>query len=1212
MNCPLRWSQAPKFGFAILVTALLSGSAAFAQLSSASLNGTVRDSSGAVVANATVVLRNVDTTIEHSTTSNETGNYVFLNLPPGKYTLETSAGGFSSKQVEQFVLGVNQTATIDIALAVGSQKEIVSVVAEAEQLQASTADLGTVISTKQVNDLPLNGRNFTQLLSLTPGVAPISVSQNNMGGSGFSAPVARGSAVNFPAINGQTNRSNYFLTDGIINQGSLLSTYAVPPIIDSIQEFKVVSHTDEAQFGSVLGGVVNVVSKSGTNDYHGSVWEYLRNNAFDARNTFSLRVSPFRQNQFGGSFGGPVWIPKAYSGKNRTFFFVAYQGFRYTKSADNNLSVPDAAEYAGDLGVLCASGFTNGLCNDTIPKSAPGAVDCQPGIATGAPVRANQLYNPFTTRQNPAAPAGCFIRDPFLNNQIPANLIQSNLVAYAQAILPVATGTGDGLLGQNNAVDPTPIVQRQNEVTFRIDQNFGTKNTVFFRYSLINSTTTASGGLPKLGSSQEVPARNWGASYIHVFNTRLILQAQYGRSTVADNTTNRFRGVPASVVSAVGFAPGFNSGFTTAGSLIPGPGIGGFSNAGEAVNLTPKATDSHQVAGDLTKITGNHTLHFGAGYTSNNFASPLAQLSISFANSQTGDPSNPGSPGNALASYLLGVPDGANRRDVNEKTRPGGVLSLYIQDSWKATPRLTLNAGFRYDRTFLPPYGTADTIGQHGGIETGDMDLSNGTYVLQAVPPPCSVRGFAPCIPSIMLDASGNAVACDPATQTCLPPGTLPPHVVVDPRGQIPHDTKTNLGPRVGLAYRWGELTVIRASAGIIYDNWAAVSQMAQNFEGSWPDIGQQISSQMNRPTSANPTPTVTYQNPFGGSGFFPAPNPFHQVQWFYDPNIKNAYSMQYNFGIQRQMGSSASLTVNYVGSGSRRLNVGGVDNVAKTPGPGDFHLRAPFPYIDPTFWDHSAGNGNYNALQVDFDKRLKSGLAYQVAYTWSKSIDSCSSGWFGVEGQSCTDPYNPKTSRGPSGFDIPHVLSVNVVYDLPVGKSRRFSTGNTAADYVLGNWQVNTIFLARSGTNYNVIDSNDVANTGNFGWTNYERANLVGDPNSGSCPDPKGGPPIPVHTVNCWFNTSAFAIPAQYTFGNLGRNVMRANYFWNVDMSVFRQFPFWEEGRRLEFRAEAFNLLNHVVYAAPNGDITSGGFGKVTSTANSPRIMQFGLKVIF
>ena len=1195
MNRSQWLSKALRSSFSLAILLVVSAGSAFAQLSTATLNGVIRDNSGAVVAKATVVLRNVDTTIEHATTSNDAGNYVFLNLTPGKYTLEISADGFSSKHIAEFILAVNQTATIDVALSVGSQKDVVTVVAEAEQLQVSTADLGTVISTKQVNDLPLNGRNFTQLLSLTPGVAPVSVSQNNNmgGGSGFSAPAAIGSAFIFPAINGQTNRSNYFLTDGLINQGSFLSTYAVPPIVDAIQEFKVVSHTDEAQFGSVLGGVVNVVTKSGTNDFHGSAWEYLRNDAFDARNTFKSRVSPFRQNQFGASFGGPVWIPKAYNGRNRTFFFVAYQGFRYTQSADNNLNVPNATELGGDFGVLCTTGFdAGGICKDRKTPADP-----------ASPI-ANQLYNPFTTRPDPTKPAGSYIRDPFPFNRIPSNMINAKLVALAQAIFPPALPGKDALLGTPNAVDPTPVHQTQNEVTFKIDQNFGAKNSLFFRYSLINSTVTGTGGFPNLKRLNEIPARNWGGSYLHVFDPSLILQVQYARTTVADNSSNRFTNIPASVVTAVGFSPTFNGGFTTAGSLIPNVSIGGFSTGGESVNLTPKATDSHQVSGDLTKITGNHTLHFGAGYTSNNFASPLAQLTVSFANQQTGDPQNSASPGNALASYLINVPDGANRRDVNEKTRPGGVMSLYVQDSWKATPRLSLNFGFRYDRTFIPPYGTTDTIGQHGGIETGDMNFNDGTYVLQKVPPPCSVRGFAPCIPD-MRDANGNLIA---------PPGTLPAHVVVDPRGKIAHDTLTNLGPRIGFAYRLGEKTVIRASGGILYDNWAAVTQMAQNFEGSWPDIGQQIASNLNQPTSKSPTPTVTAQNPFASSGLFPAPTPFNQVQWFYDPNVKNAYSMQWNFGVQRQLDSTTSLTVNYVGSGSRRINVGGYYNTALTPGPGDIQPRTRYPYITPTFWDRSIGTGSYHALQVQLDKKYKSGLAYQVAYSFSKAIDEGSSGWFGVEGQSLTDPYNLKSSRGPSGFDLPHVLSVNLLYEVPVGRGRRFSTGNRVADYALGNWQINEIFTARSGMNYNVIAGGDIANTGNIGWDGYERANLVGDPNAGSCPARvPGGSPIPVHTTDCWFNTSALVTPASFTFGNLGRDVMRANHYWNLDMSVFRQFPLWKEGNRLEFRAEAFNLPNHVVYGSPNNDVTNpGSFGEVRTTANNARQLQLGLRIVF
>jgi hypothetical protein len=1141
----------------LIITLLLSPGSAKAQLSAGSVTGIVRDASGSVVANASVTLRNVDTTVRHTTVSNDAGNYVFLNLGPGRYVLEASASGFATKRVEEFVLAVNQTASIDISLQVGSQSDIVTISAETQQLEVSTADLGTVIATKQVNDLPLNGRNFTQLLSLTPGVAPVSVAQNSMGGraGGFGAPISVGSAFIFPAVNGQTNRSNFFLTDGLNNFGTFQSTYSVPPIVDAIQEFKVVSHTDSAEFGSVLGGVVNVVTKSGGNNYHGTAWEYVRNTVFDARNPFLPRVTPFRQNQFGASVGGPVWIPKFYSGKNKTLFYFAYQGFRYTQNSDSLLKVPTAAQLAGD------------------ESSFP-----------------TQIYNPFSTRPDPANP-GKFMRDPFPGNRIPSNLIDPRMVAFIRAVLPpagpVLNSTGD------NAIDTTPNHQTQNEYNVRIDQNFGEKNTVFFRYSAINSLLTTAGGLPGLVKQGSIPGRNWGASYVHIFNPSLVLQLQYARTTNQDNASTLFTNPPAGLVDTVGFSKSFVGGFTAAGggTLIPSPGISGYASGGENITNVPKATDSHQVSGTLTKIVRNHTVKFGGGFTSNKFESPLSYASLGFAGGQTGNPQAPDKfPGDPLASFLLNVPDGANRRNVHETTRPGGLMSLFIQDSWKTTPKLTLNFGLRYDRTFIPPYGTNATIGQQGGIETGDYDFSNGTYVLQKLPPPCSVRGFAPCIP-------GN--------------GTLPAHVVVDSRGKIAHDTLTNFGPRIGFAYRLGGRTVVRGAAGIVYDNWAAVSQMAQNIEGAWPDIGQLIANNLNQPSASSPTPTISAQDPFagGGSGLFPAPTPFNQVLWFYDPHIRNPYSMQWNFGVQRELSSSTTVDVNYVGSGSRRLNVGGYYNTALTPGPGDPQSRAPFPYIAPTFYDRSIGNGNYHALQIGLNKRYSKGLAYQVAYTYSKSIDEASSGWFGVEGQSLTDPYNVAGSRGPSGFDLRHTLSVNTVYQIPVGHGKRFSTKNSVLDYVLGNWQLNNIFTARSGVPFNVyFGASDLANTGNVSWAQYERANLVGDPHNGSCPNGS-----PVGSVDCIFNTSAFAAPAQYTFGNSGRDAFRSPSFWNLDTSLFRQFPFWGEDRRIEFRAEAFNLFNTVILGTPGHDISNrSSFGKANGTANSPRQLQLGAKFIF
>src|SRR5256714_1235417 len=399
---------------------VLSALSALAQLSTSSLNGVVRDPTGAVVPNASVVLRNSDTGVEHRTATNGTGTYVFSDINPGRYTLKVTAPSFSTKQVSDFVLAVNQTATIDVSLAAGAQTEVVSVEATAEQLQVSTAELGTVIATKQVNDLPLNGRNFTQLLSLTPGVAPISVGQNSMGGrtGGFAAPVAEGAAFSFPSINGATNRSNYFLTDGMNNFAAFLSTYAVPPIVDAIQEFKVVSHTDSSEFGSVLGGVVNVVTKSGTNRFHGSAWEYIRNNAFDSQDQFA-KVVGYHQNQFGGTLGGPVALPSL---KQNTFFYFAYQGFRYSKPIATRILVPTAAMYGGDFGSICLNGFTAGICND---RTSTNLVD-------------HQLYNPYTT-----VPAGSgFSRTPYLNNQIPVGTnpgdIQPQAVTFLQSVLPAA------------------------------------------------------------------------------------------------------------------------------------------------------------------------------------------------------------------------------------------------------------------------------------------------------------------------------------------------------------------------------------------------------------------------------------------------------------------------------------------------------------------------------------------------------------------------------------------------------------------------------------------------------------------------------------------------------------------------------------------------------------------------------------------------------
>ncbi|HEV2710525.1 MAG TPA: carboxypeptidase regulatory-like domain-containing protein [Edaphobacter sp.] len=1151
---------AHKTCFLGLLLLLIAGPAK-AQVSTASVNGVIRDPNGAVIPGATIVLQNTATSVVHQSVSNNSGAYAILDITPGPYTIQASATGFNPQKVAAFVLAVDQTATLNFSLAVGSQTEAVTVDATAAQLDLTGASLGTVIETKQVNDLPLNGRNFTALLALTPGVVPIMTGQSGgmSGNGGFGAAVAIGSDYSFPAINGQTNRSNFYLMDGLYNYGAIESTYAIAPIIDAIQEFKVVSHTDDAEYGSVLGGVVNIVTKSGTNEFHGSGWEYVRNTVFDARNYFLPAATPkpaFHQNQFGGSIGGPVVIPKLYNGRNKSFFFGAYQGYRYSTPQNNLILVPTDAELAG-----------NEADNNQL-----------------------QIYNPFqTTPTIDINGQPNFTRPAFAGNQIPSNLIDPRMVAYAKFVFP-APGPclqfGGGGTCTANAIDATPLTQKQNEFDIRGDQSFGTKDTAWFRYSFINSTVNSSGGLPGLLTDHEIDARNWGGSFVHIFSPTQILQVQYARTTVSDNSATRFTKSTADIISTIGFSDAFASGFAGAngGALLPGPGISGYGNGGESIDDNPKATDSQEVRGSYTRIMGNHEIKFGAGFDTVNFASPLAQIGLNFSTPQTGNTSiidpvthKPVSNGDALASFLLNAPSGASRRNVDETERPGGLLSVFLQDSWKATPRLTLNYGLRYDYPFLPAYGTNANIGKQGGPETGDMDWGTGTYIIQKLPPSCDSRGFAPCIPG---------------------DGTLPAHVIVSPNGKISHNVNSNLGPRFGFAYKVDDKTVVHGAYGIVFDDWAAVTQMAQNIEGSWPDIGQQIASSLtNVPTTTQLTPNVTSQNPFNasGSGLFPPATPFTSNQWFYDPHIKNPYSEQWNFGVQRQLSGSLALRVDYVGSGSHRTNVGGQYNTALTPGPGTPQSRAPYPYSIPTFYDRSIGNGSYNALQVVLDKRYTNGFSYQVAYTWSKSMAE-DDGWFGVEGTVVQDAYHPGASYGLSGTNIPHVFVVNSLYEIPVGKGKRFSTGNRFVDYVVGNWQINNIFTWRNGQNFTVKDSNDIANIGNSG---YEWADRVGDPH------------LSHKTTSKWFNTAAFAVPAQYTFGNVGRNTMQSQRWINLDSSVIRSFPFWREDR-IEFRAEGFNILNHPVFGGPQNDISNTNFGAVTSQANSPRQLQLSGKIIF
>ena len=359
---------------------ILNSSCANAQLSTAAINGTVRDTTGAVVPGAQVTLRETSTDAVRTTQSNSVGNYAFIAVQPGRYTLQVVKTGFSTAQQNPFVLEVNQTATFNFSLAVGSQVQQVTVAAASAQLETSTANLGTVISQTEVNSLPLNGRNFTQLLTLTPGSGRADTGQGGGGGNAILI-----GSFGFPSVNGQMNRSNLYLLDGIVDEQFWFSEYAVQPIVDDIAEFKIQSHNDQSQFGGVMGGIVNVVTKSGTNRYHGDVWDFLRNDAFDARNPLLTKVTPLKQNVYGATFGGPVLLPH-YNGRNHTFIFGAFEGTRINSANERLYNVPTAAELNGDF--------------SAIPQ---------------------QLYDPYSTTPDPNNP-GKYLRTPFPNNNVSSEI----------------------------------------------------------------------------------------------------------------------------------------------------------------------------------------------------------------------------------------------------------------------------------------------------------------------------------------------------------------------------------------------------------------------------------------------------------------------------------------------------------------------------------------------------------------------------------------------------------------------------------------------------------------------------------------------------------------------------------------------------------------------------------------------------------------------
>jgi hypothetical protein len=1126
-------------GFTLGTAAFLMPSSSLAQ-SSASVSGTVSDASGAVVPDANVVIQNTGTNVQQATVTSASGTYSLINVSPGDYTIAVTKTGFSTSTLTHVTLGVNQAASFNFTLNPGEVSQQVTVSAETSSVESTTSELGTVIATRAVNNLPLNGRNFTELLELTPGVSPVSVGQNSGGGGGFAGQAI--GTFTFPSVNGARNRSNMFLLDGVTDLGSFIGNYNYQPIVDDIQEFKVQSHNDLAEFGQVTGGIVNVVTKSGTNQFHGSVWEFLRNSAFDARNYFLPSVNPLRQNQFGVAVGGPVLIPHFYNGRNKTFFFFTYEGYRQSQAAQSLLTTPTTAQLNGDF-----------------------SADLAKGVA---------IYNPFSTAADPNSP-GNYTRQPFAGNQIPQNLLSPAALLYAKTLFPAPNTAGQG---GTNLIDTTPTKVNSESFTGRIDQSFGEHDLLFGRVSYYDQPSSGSADYPGFASLGDLHGYNIAIHEAHTFNPTTILEGYFGRNFGDDLTSVGFPNAPAGFANqliSAGFSSSYVGGFLSqTAPLIPLIGVAGYLGPGTGDNnlQDTQIANVYQFGGSLTKILGRNTIKVGGVYATNNSRSPISGASESTSAFQTSNLET-ASGGDALASFLLGLPTSAQRRDVVETLHHGSVDGAYIQDQIQLRRDLAINVGFRWDVSVWPIYGNSLTDGQ-GYV--GDINLANGTYLVSAVPPACSSTVGAPCIPG----------------------GTLPANVIQTPfANRALHQTDFgNYQPRVGFAYHPLDKTSILGGYSRFYDEWNSVVQYSQNAGGNWPSV-----SELNQNTLNTTIPNATLQNPLGQGGgtvITPSATPFTQTAYYFDPYFKTPLTDQWNLQVEQGLGQTLVLSVDYVGSHSSRLDLGGLYNTAEFAGPGDAATvasRRQFPYITPTNYDKSTGNANFNALEASLKKSTSNGLTYLLSYTWSKAIDLASSGSFGSEGTLLQNPYNPRADRSVSGFDLRNNISASVNYELPIGTGKLIDIQNPIVNSLAGGWLVNGIATFHSGSPYSVTVNGDIANTGNT----FVQADLVGSlaPVAGQ--------------KNDWFNPAAFASPSAGTFGTFPRNGLTSDSYKDFDVSAFKTFALPRE-TAIQFRAEAFNVLNNVVFATPDSTVGDPKFGFVTSTGNTPRELQLALKLTF
>jgi hypothetical protein len=1111
----------------------------FAQSFTGGITGTVNDSSGAVVPQARVVLVNSGTNTRTEVRSDSSGNYSALSLQPGGYSLEVTVSGFKKYVRTGVTLDVQQQARIDVVLQIGDSTQSVEISADTSSIETVSSAIGKVVDNKAIVNLPLNSRNVYNLIFLTPGVAG-SIG-NNYDGMTYSVNGARatmmdtlidGVSAGFSTVNGKSGVSIF-------------------PSIDAIAEFKVMGANYPAEFGRSQGSVLNVIFKSGTNQLHGSAYEFLRNSALDSNDFFAnqkgLPLGSFKRSQFGGTLSGPIRHDK-------TFFMVSYEGLRARTYDSTNTTVPTDLQRQGDFSkTLAANGQT---------------------IA---------VYDPFTTRASGSA----YIRDPFPGNKIPSarfDAVAVNVMKY----YPVANFAGNTVTNANNYYNTGPHLTDIDQPDFRVDHSITDRQKFFARYSyrltqdvppqLFPSAQTIAEGRV----NQENHAHGAVADYTNILSANTVVTVRMGFARTLFVYSNQGLGF---LPSSLGLPKTLDAAMDR--DMFPGVTASGYVSLG-GNDHRRSAFMSYSTLANVTKIIGSHTLKIGFDgrmIRSDVWEAHDATFGFSAGFTQGPDPNKASSTaGNSIASLLLGT--GTTGNSLVQAYKNVAAQSFYyagyVQDDWKVSAKLTLNLGLRYDfetpRTerynrmnYFDPTAPSPLAKAVPGLTGGVVFVGvngNSRYQYHLDTNNLGPRlGLAYQLNSktVIRAAYGHIFGTSPqASQGTVGPfgfRTENPWVsTVD--GITPYNLLSNPYPQ-------GFLPPPGASQGLLTQAGANLQAPLQDTVTPWM---MQWNFNVQRELPAHVLLEVAY---VGTRGLQLA----HGTESGMNINQLDPKNMA--------LGSKLNDLVDNPFYGYVNNGVLASAKVARS------QLLRPFPQfttINPLF--SSGASSTYHSLQISANKRLSHGMQFQVAFTWAKDLDN---------GQSYQDSYNVNGERGLADIDIARRLVASYVYELPFGRGRHFGkNAPPVVNWLLGGWQFNGITTFQTGTPIAISASNT---TGIF--TETIRANNNGT--SGRLDGPVD------QRLNAYFNKSVFSQPAAFTFGNLSPRVsdIRNDGIRNFDLSMFKDFSPLERVR-IQFRAEFLNAFNTPRFGGPNTTVTSSSFGIITSQANSPRQTQFGLKFLW